>query len=296
MITKHEIIKMTQGHPTICKMFLRFLDNGDNLDEQSIKDVFYTLLKHKKEVAGYGVNFSQIKDINFLIAFLNQSLDLSLKKKHVIKDYKDNLKKNNIKYCMEKNVIEFEIKTFEQMKEFGSEKWCIAKSLKYFNEYKAGEKKFIIRIEFRNNKIFKKEGITINKNNELYCVFDNDNNEIRNYNEYSYLLSKNLSKLTKQNELSIDFFILAVHFFSYCGSVIHCFKKSNQIFDTNSLILIALIVVSIYIINFIYSLKTAIWVFDMLEKSNNIIKILIGTIFLVMGNVISYGILSFFVI
>lgn len=193
MITKEEIIEITQGHPTIQRMFLRFYEK-EKFTKKTTLEAVNCLIQNKKELAPYGINYSQVKNLDTLINFINKILNKRLKnekgktKEEIIKE----LQEDNMKFYEKENIIEFEVETFEQMKRYGSKNWCVSQNIKWFKEYKNIDNRFILALKFEDGVLKNLDGLTITKNNKIYRVYNKKNEKITDYKYYSLVLNKEL--------------------------------------------------------------------------------------------------------
>lgn len=180
----NEIKNICSKNPSLMKMFLRFYKNGDIFDIFLVKDATKLFNDNKTKLSDFGVNYDKIKNINSFLKFLNLTLKSNLenRKNRTKESLLLNLKKDKIDYRIYNNEIQFEIDNFENMKDYGSKKWCISKDYKFFLKYKNENNKFLLLIKFNNNKIDDIVGLTLNENN-IISAFNNDNKDV-SYKEY----------------------------------------------------------------------------------------------------------------
>lgn len=161
------------------KMFLKFHNQGDVFDEVELLNVYETITKNKIKLSRCGINFLQIPSFNDLIS----TLELTVQYKFEINKSKNwliyNLKKDNIDFYIDGDDIQFYINSYEHMKKYGSKKWCITQSLKYFLSYKNNKNIFCIIYKFKNEKNHETYGLTLNPNNNLVDAFNSQNKSVK---------------------------------------------------------------------------------------------------------------------
>lgn len=201
---KDEINKICLKTPNLKKMFLRFEEQGDELNVFLIKEIYNVINKNKNRLSNLGINYLQIKNLNSLIDVLNSTLNIKVvNNKNTTKGLLiHNLEKDNIQYDIHKDEVQFEIDSFEKMKEYGSDAWCIKKSLSLFNRYKGKDKNsiFLIIAKFDKEDYLKDNiCLTISDNKEL--MFANDSNDI-DISYHSFFIKKLNKKVKKTKYLS----------------------------------------------------------------------------------------------
>lgn len=178
--------------PTIMKMFLRFYDNGDDIDQNLIVSLNNIILNNKSKLARVGINYAQIKNLDNLIEsielLLKIKVDIRKSKQKIIKELKD----DGIEFNINSSDIQFEVTSYEMMKKYGSNTWCIVHNIRYFNHYKGKDRKIFIIFKFENDLLQDTLGITVKSDSTIYSACNNRNQHIAPEN-----YSLNIKKISK---------------------------------------------------------------------------------------------------
>lgn len=195
---QNKIREICNKTPKIMAMFLKFHEQGDYFDEYTLIATYSLIIKHKKKLSLSGVNYLQIPSFNDLKSTIElitlDKFEITKKKSWLVNSLKD----DNISFYTDGNDIQFEIDTYEQMQKYGSETWCIYKSLKFFNKYKKNSNSFYIISKFKVDDKVDSFGLTMSPSGKLLSAFNSENRTI--YRE-PFFIAKNNTKLNDQSHL-----------------------------------------------------------------------------------------------
>jgi hypothetical protein len=155
------------------------IGNLDNVTYEMIEDVYYNF-DDKKWLAKD--MFSRVSSCNtqddlklYINQYYNNSMKFSLE---IIKDKIDD-KESSI-YVEDGDTLIVEIKSYEGIKELGSNKWCISNYYDYYDYYTEELKRQFIIYDFKKlpYESLSMIGITVSIDGKIISAFDKNNNDI----------------------------------------------------------------------------------------------------------------------
>jgi hypothetical protein len=173
------INKLFKKNPSILKSIKGY---NEKIPEDKLLYLHHLVQEHNHVLKKVKLVYSQYKNFQELYDAIIQVTGQCKDGEKLYFDkqlFLNKLKKNNIEYkTHNSNLVIIIIKKYEELKEYGSKKWCIYKSESTFNSYiKNGERQQYIILDF-NNKKNNKFKIGVTSSNDYFSAFDDGNKSI----------------------------------------------------------------------------------------------------------------------
>lgn len=243
----------------ISNMFIKFYKNKEvSFDEIYISYKF--IVNNKKKLTNSGINFLQIKNFYFLKSLLVNfgcTFSIVTEKSSLI----SKLDLYNVEYEEHLGQIQINANTYDIIKKFGADEWCITTSKKMYDQYNKNKETFLIFIFNKDESIKDLIGVTstFKDKSSDFCLYNNVNKTTLTENifikERSFTITTEFLSI-KDAFLRVEVFMFICYGISSIISIISLLKFKSHLLPIQEITDVTFIL--FYLVNTIITIPVVI--------------------------------------